>query len=113
MARMTVSVDEDTRQQLIKLAEGERKIGAYINDLVAAEVKRQSEWTWDTLCEQVMLNVHTLGMLYERVGDLEYVAEKIVCNFLECPVCGKKLDLDGRRLTCYHCGIDVETGHNI
>ena len=56
MARMTVSVDDDTRGMLIRLAGGERKIGGYLDELVAAECTRQ--------------NV-TLEALAERVGEIE------------------------------------------
>ena len=34
MARLTVSVDEDVKEMLLELAEGERKQGEYLTDLI-------------------------------------------------------------------------------
>jgi len=91
MARMTVSIEDETRDNLIDLAQGERKIGAKINELVAAEVERRNAPTLESLEHQIGFLEHLIGMIAQQI---------------ECPACGgKTMDIDGNNIWCWECGI--------
>ena len=65
MARMTVVVDDETRERLIEMAGGERKIGEKLNELVAEEYTRQTV---------------TLERLAERVAELERLVAALIAE---------------------------------
>lgn len=65
VARMTVVVDDETKERLIELAGGERKIGEKINELVAEEYTRQTV---------------TIERLAERVAELERLVAAMVAE---------------------------------
>ena len=67
MARMTITVQDDTRQKLIELAGGERKVGVKIDALVAAEYARQT-----TSLEELAKRVDRLERLHDDGQDNDH-----------------------------------------
>jgi len=72
MARMTVSVDEETREKLIELAGGERKIGVKLDQLVSEEYQRETV-NLAALAERV----EQLEESLKALPDLQWFEEKL------------------------------------
>lgn len=76
MARMTVVIADETKEKLIELAGGERKIGARLDELVAEEYTRQTV-TIERLAERVGLLEQFPAKLSELVGLILVLEERV------------------------------------
>ena len=75
--RMTISVEDGTRAMLIELAGGERKIGAYISQLVrAAYVSKDSEVSPE-LAETLDRQRQLLEEITQLKGELRHADTRL------------------------------------
>jgi exosome complex RNA-binding protein Csl4 len=107
LERLNVKVWPSTKEKLLSMADGERKLGWFISQLVDEEYTRQN-LSLGGLAKRLE-SVHAdVIEVAEMAFDLQNAMDTVAVLH-NCAQCGKSLGYDGGRLTCRHCGTDVDS----